>query len=86
MQTDNRLFDDFAKVMGGAVGAFSGLRNEFEQWVKGQVEGLLGRMDLVTREEFEAVRAMAEKARGENEALAARIAALEVAAAAKRDR
>lgn len=86
MQTDNRLFDDFAKVMGGAVGAFSGLRNEFEQWVKGQVEGLLGRMDLVTREEFEAVRAMAEKARGENETLAARIAALEAGAGARRDR
>ena len=82
MQTNNRLFDDLARVANGAAGAFAGLRGEVEAMVKARMERVLAGMDLVTREEFEVVRLMAAKAREENEALKARIAALEGNAAA----
>jgi BMFP domain-containing protein YqiC len=73
----NRIFDDFAKLMTDAAGAASGVRQEMETAFKAQAERWLNSMDLVKREEFEAVRDMAVKAREENDALAARIAALE---------
>jgi BMFP domain-containing protein YqiC len=76
-QTDNRLFDELAKVMTNAAGAADGLRREAESVVRAQGERMLRGMDLVQREEFEAVKAMAEKARVENETLAARLAVLE---------
>lgn len=73
----NRMLDDFAKLMTDAAGAMQGVGREFETMFRAQAEKFLNGMDLVKREEFEAVRAMAEAAREENEALAARIAALE---------
>jgi BMFP domain-containing protein YqiC len=80
MQTNNRLFDDFARMASGAMNAAAGVREEFEVLVRRQLERLLERMDLVSREEFDAVKAMAAKARSEQEALAKRIDALEAAA------
>ena len=77
MQTDNRLLDDLARVATGAFTALSGVRDEVEQRMREQFERILARMDVVTREEFDAVQAMAAKARAEQEALADRIAALE---------
>lgn len=79
MQSDNRILDDMARVTGGAIGALAGIRREIEAQVRHQLERLLSGMDLVTRDEFEAVRAMAEKARAEQEDLTAKIAALEAA-------
>ncbi|MAZ85431.1 MAG: hypothetical protein CML31_11875 [Rhizobiales bacterium] len=79
----NRLFDEFAKVMTDAAGAAQGVRQEFETAAKAQMERILNSMDLVKREEFEAVREMAIAARDENEALAARIEKLEELLAAK---
>jgi BMFP domain-containing protein YqiC len=76
-QTTNRFLDEFAKLMTDAAGAADGLRKEAEQIFRSQGERVLREMDLVRREEFEAVKAMAEKAREENEKLQARIAALE---------
>ena len=76
-QTDNRLFDELAKLLTDAAGAAQGVQREFETILKSQGERMLSGMDLVQREEFEAVRAMAEKAREENGKLEARIAALE---------
>ncbi len=83
MQSDNRLFDDAAKLAGGAIGTLAGLRREIEALARQQVERLLARMDLVTRDEFEAVKEMASKARAEQEDLTDRLAALEAKAAAK---
>ena len=77
MQTENRLFDDLARVAGGAFSTLTSLREEVETRVRERVERLLADMDLVPREEFEAVKAMAQKARMEQETLAARLAALE---------
>src|SRR5216683_3001180 len=77
MQTDNPLLDDLARVASGALGALTGLRAEIEARVRDQLERVLSRMDLVTRDEFDAVRAMAAKARSEQEALLARLAELE---------
>jgi BMFP domain-containing protein YqiC len=77
MQTQNRLLDDLARVATGALGAFSGMRDEVETRMKEQFERVLGRMNLVTREEFDAVKAMAAKARATQEALEKRVAALE---------
>jgi BMFP domain-containing protein YqiC len=77
MQTDNRLLDDLARVATGAFTALSGVRDEVEQRMREQFERILARMDVVTREEFDAVQAMAAKARAEQEALAARVAELE---------
>ncbi len=82
MQTRNRLFDDAAKLAGGALGTLDGIRREVEALVRQQIERLLNNMDLVTRDEFDAVKAMAVKAREEQEEMAARIAALEAALAA----
>ena len=77
MQTDNRLADDLAKVAASAVGVIAGVKDEVEGRLRQVFERLLDDMDLVNRDEFEAVKAMAAKARAENERLAARIAALE---------
>lgn len=76
-QTSNRIFDELARLMNDAAGAAQGVRQEFETMARSQGEKILREMDVVQREEFEAVRAMAEKARAENELLEARIAALE---------
>ena len=77
MQTDNPIIDDIAKLASGAAGTLHGMRQEIEAAVRARIERLAGEMDLVPREEFEVVRAMAQKAREENEALIARVAALE---------
>lgn len=77
MQTQSPIFDEIAKLMSEAAGAVDGVRREAETVARGQLQRLLSDMDLVTREEFEAVRDMAAAARAENEKLAARIAALE---------
>lgn len=79
MQTDNRLFDDLSRVATGTVGALAGMKREIESLVRQRVERVIGGLDLVSRDEFEATRAMAERARTENEELKARIAALEAA-------
>jgi BMFP domain-containing protein YqiC len=73
----NRILDDFAKLMTDAAGAVQGVGREVEGAFKAQAERWLNSMDLVKREEFEAVREMAVKAREEDDALAARITALE---------
>lgn len=77
MQSENPLLDDLARVATGALGALTGMRAEVEARIRDQLERVLARMDLVTREEFEAVRAMAAKARLEQEALARRLEAIE---------
>lgn len=77
VQTTNRLFDELAKVMTDAAGAAQGVRREVETMARAQADRVMAEMDVVRREEFEAVREMAEKARQENAALAARIEALE---------
>ena len=82
-QTNNRILDDIAKLMTDAAGAAQGVRKEVQGVVRGQVEKLLADVDVVRREEFEAVKAMAEKARAENERLAARLAELETRLAGK---
>jgi BMFP domain-containing protein YqiC len=73
----NRILDEFAKLMTDAAGAAQGVRREVETAFRGQAERVLNSMDVVQREEFEAVREMALKARAENEKLAARLAELE---------
>ena len=77
MQTENRLFDDLAKVATGALGALTGVREEIEARMREQFERILDRMNLVRREEFDAVQAMAQKARATQEALEQRVAQLE---------
>lgn len=77
MQTRNKLFDDLSQLATNAMGVAQGAREEAETAFNGMVERWLADRDLVTREEFEAVRAMAQKAREENAALEARLAALE---------
>jgi BMFP domain-containing protein YqiC len=77
MQTENRLFDDLARVATGALGALTGVREEIEARMREQFERILDRMNLVRREEFDAVQAMAQKARAAQEALEQRVAALE---------
>jgi hypothetical protein len=76
-QTNNRLLDELAKLMTDAAGAADGLKREVSSVMRSQGERLLHEMDVVQREEFEAVKAMAEKAREENERLSARVAELE---------
>ncbi len=76
-QTTNRFLDELAKLMTDAAGAADGLKREVTSVMRSQGERLLQGMDVVQREEFEAVKAMAEKARAENERLEARIAELE---------
>jgi len=77
MQTGNRLFEDLARMAGSAAGVAASARREIETLVRERVQRVLDGMDLVRREEFEAVREMAEKARLEQEKLASRLAALE---------
>ncbi len=79
MPTGKRIFDDAARMAGGAAGALAGIRHEVEALVRQQLDRLLDQLDLVTRDEFNAVKEMAAAARAENEALARRIAALEKA-------
>jgi BMFP domain-containing protein YqiC len=81
-QTTDRIADEFAKFMTDAAGFAQGMKREADTFVKTQAERFLRDMDLPSREEFEAVREMAVKAREENERLAARVAALEVEVAA----
>lgn len=83
MQSRSRIFDDLARLAGGAAGTLQGVREEVEAMVRQRVERLLADFDLVTREEFEVARDMAAKARTENERLERRIAALEKQLAAK---
>jgi len=83
MQSQNRIFDDLAKVAGGALGALSNLKQEMEAMVRDRVERFMADNNMVPREEFEAVKAMAAEARAEQERLAARVAALEAALNAK---
>ncbi len=80
MQSQNRLLDDLARAATGAMGAFGGLKAELDQQVRALVERFLKSQNLVTREEFEAVKEMAARARTENEDLKQRLAALEAAA------
>jgi len=77
MQTRGRIFDDISQLMTNAMGVAQGARVEAETAMKGMLDRWLADRNLVTRDEFDAVRAMAQKAREENEALKARIEALE---------
>ncbi|WP_136441745.1 accessory factor UbiK family protein [Pacificoceanicola onchidii] len=77
MQTRNKVFEDISQLMTNAMGVAQGAKDEAENAMKGMMDRWLADRDFVTREEFDAVRAMAQKAREENEALKARIEALE---------
>jgi BMFP domain-containing protein YqiC len=77
MQTDNRLFDDFAKFMNGAAGTIAGVGREAEAGFRERMKEWIGGLDFVSRDEFDAVKAMAAAARDEAEALKARLDALE---------
>jgi len=79
VQTTNRFFDEVARLMNDAAGAAQGVRREFETLFRSQAERVLRELDLVRREDFEAVKDMARIAREENEALKVRVAALEAA-------
>ena len=76
-QTNNRFFDEAARLMNDAAGVAQGVRREFDTMLRHQAERILGDLDVVRREEFEAVKEMARLAREENEALKARLEALE---------
>ena len=76
-QTNSRFFDDLSRLMTDAAGLAEGARREAQTFAKSQLERVMSGMELVSREEFEAVRDLAVKAREENDALAARVAALE---------
>jgi BMFP domain-containing protein YqiC len=82
-QTSNRLFDEMARLMNDAAGVAQGVRREFDTLFRTQAERILRDLDVVQREEFEAVKEMARLAREENEALKARIEALEAERAEK---
>lgn len=77
MQTENRFFDDFAKMLNGVAGTVAGMGREAEASMKERMREWIGGMDFVSRDEFEAVKAMAAAARDEADALRARIDALE---------
>ncbi len=77
MQNRNKLFDDMSQLMTNAMGVAQGAKDEAETMVKSMIDRWMADRDFVTREEFDAVRAMAQKAREENEALKARVSALE---------
>jgi BMFP domain-containing protein YqiC len=81
-QTNNRVLDEIAKLMTDAAGAAQGVRREMETLVRAQGERILRDMDVVSREEFEVVKAMAQRAREDNELLTARLASLEAEIAA----
>ncbi len=83
MQSDNRLFDDFVKFVNGAAGTVAGMARETESAARERAREWIGGLDFVSRDEFEAVKAMAAAARDEADALKARIAALELQLAEK---
>lgn len=84
MQTDNKFFDDLAKLGQSAAGTLHGVKGEVEAMVRARLEHILGDMDLVSREEFDVVRDMAQKARAENIELAQKIVVLEKTLGAKK--
>ena len=81
MQADNKLFDDFVKFVNGAAGTFAGMGREAEAGARARAKEWIGGLDFVSREEFEAVKAMAAAARDEAEALKARLDAIDAAQA-----
>ena len=82
MQSENRLFDDFVKVMNGAAGTLAGMTREAEGAFRERMREWVGGLDMVSRDEFEAVKAIAVAAREENHALKTRLEALESKASA----
>ena len=82
MQTESRIFDDIARVASGALSALGGVKDEIETRVRERIERLAAEMDLVTREELDAAKAVAVKARAAQEDLEAKVAALEARVAA----
>ena len=82
-QSTNRVFDDLARIITDAAGVARGVRDEVETALRSQGERILSELDVVNREEFEAVKLMAERARDENAILSERVAALEAALAKK---
>jgi len=84
MQSENRLFDDFVKVMNGAAGTIAGMGREAETAFRERMRDWVGGLDMVSREEFEAIKAIAVAAREESAALKSRVEALEAAANPKR--
>lgn len=85
VQTTNRFFDEVARLMNDAAGTAQGVRREFETLFRNQAERVLRELDVVRREDFEAVKEMARIAREDNETLKARVAALEAALARTAD-
>ncbi len=83
MQSQNPMIADFVKLANSAAGTFAGMTREARESARDRLKEAMGGMDFVTREEFDTVKAMAAKAREENEALASRIAELEAKLAAK---
>jgi len=81
MQSDNRLFDDLVKLVNGAAGTLAGVGREAESGARARAREWIGGLDFVSRDEFEVVKAMAIAARDENDALNARLEALEAKAA-----
>jgi BMFP domain-containing protein YqiC len=81
MQSENRLFDDFVRVLNGAAGTFAGMTREAEASMRERAREWVGGLDMVSRDEFEAVKAIAVAAREENQLLKARLDALEAAQA-----
>ena len=81
MQSQNRLFDDFVKVMNGAAGTIAGMTREAQAAMQERMREWIGGLDLVSREEFDAVKTMAAEAREESQALRLRVEALEAALA-----
>lgn len=84
MQSENRLFDDFVKVMNGAAGTIAGMGREAEGAFRDRMRDWVGGLDMVSREEFEAMKAIAIAAREESAALKSRVEALEASAAASK--
>lgn len=80
MQSDNKMFDDFVKFVNGAAGTLAGVGREAEAGARSKAKEWIGGLDFVSRDEFEAVKAMAAAARDEADALRARLEALETAA------
>lgn len=83
MQTQSSVFDDLARLMTGALGMAQGARDEAKSFMRAQADRFVAEMDLVGRDEFEAVKQLAAEARAEADALRARVAALEAALKAK---
>lgn len=77
MQSQNPAIADFVKLLNGAAGTFAGMTREARESARERIRETMGGMDFVSREEFDAVKAMAARAREENESLAERVAALE---------